>query len=59
MTEPATAEPAPDPYPETPLSARIDAILRRFGEALSWLWLPFLPVIAILALPPVRLARRR
>jgi len=45
MTEPAIPEPASGLYPETPLSARIDRVIRRIGEALSWLWLVLLAVI--------------
>ena len=47
MTEPAKAEPGSGLYPETPLSTCIDRVIRRIGEALSWLWLGLLCVIVV------------
>ena len=35
------------PLPETPLSRRIDALVRRIGEALSWIWGVLLLVIVL------------
>ena len=39
------SDPDPRALPETALSARIDAAIRRVGNAISWIWLALMGVI--------------